>query len=131
MDSRDIGGSPSVQGRAVFEIHCAPCHGPSGAGGYFGPHIRPPRISGVELAKIAQQVRQGGKEMPAFSAEVLPDASLHDLEVYIHETLARPSDDHGRLGPRDLDPFSVGLIAWVALVCLASVLAVLFAEGRH
>jgi hypothetical protein len=35
------------------------------------------------------------------------------------------------LGPRELGPFSIGLIAWAALLALAIGLALLFAEGRN
>jgi ubiquinol-cytochrome c reductase cytochrome c subunit len=125
------GDSPNAQGRALFETSCAPCHGASGTGVYLGPSARSPSIAGADVARITQQVRQGGKEMPAFSSAVLADAPLGDLAGYVHETLAHPSDEHAHVGPRALDPVVVGLIAWCALAALACGLALLFAEGRN
>jgi ubiquinol-cytochrome c reductase cytochrome c subunit len=127
----DSADSPSAQGRALFETSCAPCHGASGAGVYLDPSIHPSPIAGADVAKVIQEVRLGSKGMPAFSSAVLPDASLRDLAGYVHETLAHPPGEHAHVGPRDLDPLVVGLIAWCALAVLACGLAFLFAEGRN
>src|SRR6185312_11512516 len=123
-------GSSIARGRGVFETTCAPCHGASGGGGgYLTGATRPPRIAGEDVDDVVQQVRRGGHEMPAFSSVALPDARLHDVARYVHETLVDEEATH--LGPRDLGPFSMGLIAWAALLVLAIALALLFAEGRN
>ncbi|MGH7268882.1 MAG: c-type cytochrome [Polyangiaceae bacterium] len=121
-------GAPVARSRALFDVYCAQCHGPSGAGGYLGRGVRPPVIAGASVTKIVWQVRQGGREMPPLSAVVLPDAALDDLANYVHQTLAHPAGDAALLGRRPIDPFSVGVLAWGALALLACVLGVLFTE---
>jgi len=118
-------------GRALYETNCAPCHGPSGHGGYLGPHARPPTIVGVDVARLVHQVRHGGRAMPAFSSAAVPDPALADLATYVHETLGTPAEGATHIGPRAVDPFVIGLIVWGALAVLALVLAVFFAEGRN
>jgi ubiquinol-cytochrome c reductase cytochrome c subunit len=103
IDVRGV-SPPAAEGRIAFEVHCAPCHGPSGAGVYLGRTVRPPSIAGADVAEIVQRVRNGKNEMPAFSLAVLPDASLHALALYVHEMPATPRERLGRLGPRQLDP---------------------------
>lgn len=122
--------SPAVRGREVFEVHCAPCHGPSGEGGYFGRSLRMPPIAGAQVADVVQQVRQAPGGAPVFSAAVISDAALPDLALYVHETLSRPPDTPSTIGPRALDPFLVGIIAWFVLAVLVAGLAALFAEAR-
>lgn len=131
MGFADAGESPVAHGRVLYETNCAPCHGPSGQGGYLGPHARPPRIAGIEVARLVRHVRHGGKGMPAFSSAVVPDTALPDLATYVHETLGTPAEGATHIGPGAVDPFVIGLIVWGALAVLALVLAVLFAEGRN
>jgi ubiquinol-cytochrome c reductase cytochrome c subunit len=122
--------SSIARGRGVFETTCAPCHGAAGGGGgYLTGATRPPRIAGEDVADVLQHVRRGGHEMPAFSSVALPDARLHDVARYVHETLVE--HEPTPLGPRELGPFSTGLIAWAALLVLAIGLALLFAERRN
>ena len=93
--------------------------------------MRPPPIAGEEPATIMLQVRGGGREMPAFSSAVVSDTDLGELAGYVHETLAQPRDAPARIGPRELDPFLVGLFIWGALSLFVCGLAGLFAEGRN
>jgi mono/diheme cytochrome c family protein len=113
-------------GRAAFEIHCAPCHHPGGEGGYLGPATRPPRIAGEEPSEIVERVREGGKDMPGFSRAALSDAALQDLATYVSESAAPM-----RGGTYALDPFSVGVIVWVALAFFTLGLAALFTQGER
>lgn len=131
MGFADPGESPVAHGRVLYETNCAPCHGPSGQGGYLGPHARPPRIAGEKVAHLVHHVREGGKAMPAFSSVALPDPALQDLATYVHETLATPAEKTTHVGPREVDPFVIGLFVWGALALLGLLLAVLFAEGRN
>jgi ubiquinol-cytochrome c reductase cytochrome c subunit len=117
-------------GRELFETRCAQCHGVLGDGGYLGPDLRVPAIAGASPAAIARQVR-GVEHMPAFSAAVLPDSAVEELGAYVHETLSRPPEPPGRLGPRSLDPVSLGVIVAGALALFAVALALIFAEGRN
>ncbi len=122
---------PTAHGRALFETHCAPCHGPTGGGLYEAAGVHAPRIAGAPAAKVERMVRHGGKIMPAFPAVALPDDGLADLAAYVHGELAAPAGEPARVGPRELDPFLVGLFVWGALALLALGLALLFGEGRN
>lgn len=117
--------------RALFERSCAQCHGVTGRGDYYAPAFHPPRIAGAATAKVARMVRHGGDHMPAFSAALISDAALTGLGDYVHSTLAHPPEPAGRVGPRALDPFSVGVFVWAALALLLCALSWLFAEGRN
>lgn len=121
----------AASARALFERSCAQCHGLTGAGDYYAPGFHPPRIAGVEPAKVAHMVRHGGDHMPPVSAALIPDARLSQLADYVHVTLAHPPDQPGRLGPRALDPFLVGVLVWGALALFLCGLSWLFAEGRN
>jgi mono/diheme cytochrome c family protein len=114
----------------MFEVHCAACHGPTGSGGYIAPSMRPPAIAGADIARIVDHVRKGGKEMPPFPAAILSDASLGDVASHVHDTLAKTSSP-ARFGPRDIDPFFVGVLVWVALMLLTLGIAALFAGERR
>jgi hypothetical protein len=124
----DLAVSPAVRGRAIFEVHCASCHGPSGEGIHFGRALGSPPVAGAAIADVVQQVRQG---TPPFSAAVISDEGVQDLAIYVHETLGRPEGVPSLFGPRALDPFLVGVIAWFALAVLVAGLAALTSEGAH
>lgn len=123
--------SPSAQGRSTFQIQCASCHGADGEGGAFlTSSTRVPGLTQASTADITRAVRQGGHEGPAFSAAVISDDNLQHLVTYIRETLAQPPNEPASLGPRELEPFSVGVITWGALLLLVCGLALLFSERR-
>lgn len=58
-------------GHQLFEVHCAPCHGPNGEGGR-GPTLARPRLPrGTDPEAITAIIRSGiaGTEMPRFPLE--------------------------------------------------------------
>lgn len=117
--------------RALYEQACAQCHGVSGRGDYYAPDFRPPSIAGVAAVKVVRVMRQAGAHDPAFSTAAFSDAELARLGDYVQGALARPEEPAGRLGPRALDPFSVGVLVWGALALFLCALSWLFAEGRN
>lgn len=123
--------SPAANGRRLFEIHCAGCHGPSGEGGYFGRSLRPQANAGKSVTEVIDHVRHGEEAMPVFSPAVLSDQALGDLAGYVHETLGRPPAAPAALGPVALDPILVGAIAWFVLAALVAAISALFAENSH
>ena len=62
---------------ALFADNCAGCHGADGSGGN-GPDLR----GEDNVDGIAEQVREGGGGMPAFSGE-LTDAQIQALAEYV------------------------------------------------
>src|SRR5262249_19220441 len=61
--------TPEQRGFAVFNQQCATCHG-----------AEPPK--NVDEARIRMVVRKGQAEMPAFSAESLPDQNLDGIVAF-------------------------------------------------
>lgn len=125
--------SPVVRGRELFELHCAPCHGPAGRGQYIGETIKSPHIAGRSLSTITKQVRTGHGQMPTFGEAVISNEELGDLAAFVNGTLASPPPRPNLppLGPSEVSPFVLGLIAWGALGAFCIVLATLFGPGRN
>lgn len=117
--------------RALYERACAQCHGVSGQGDYYAPHFRPPPIAGADTSKVVHVLREAGAHDPAFAAAALPDAQLAALGDYVQGTLVRPPEPPGRIGPRALDPFALGVLVWGAIALFVCALSWLFAEGRN
>jgi hypothetical protein len=92
--------------------------------------VSAPAIAGSSESTIVRQVRSGNDHMPSFSTALLSDAAVEELGRYVHQGLA-PVEESGHMGPRALDPFVIGMVAWGALAVLACVLALLFGEGRN
>lgn len=131
--SPDAADSALVRGRETFELHCTPCHGPTGQGQYVGQGKSSPRIAGRPVPVIERQVRTGHGEMPTFGPAVIPDDRLADLTAYVHGALAHPPPRPNvpPLGLDEASPFLVGLIAWGALAGLCIVLAALFGPEKN
>lgn len=128
-----MAGSSSVRGRELFELHCAPCHGPSGKGQYIGEGLTSPAIAGRSLSVITEQVRTGRGQMPTFGQAVISDSQLADLAGFVHGTLERPPPRPNvpPIGLSEASPFLVGLIAWGALGALCIVLAAFFGPEKN
>jgi len=75
-------------GKKVFErLMCSACHGHEGQGGGAGPRIgvKPPPLP-VFLA----YVRHPAANMPPFTAKVVSDAELTDIQAYLSSRPAPP-----------------------------------------
>ncbi len=90
------------QGKATYEEQvwqCQRCHGPNGEGLYARP------LAGSE--KSAQewldQVRNGGRAMPAFSAEQVSDQQILDMQAYF-SGLTKPANFTPKQPPTAEDP---------------------------
>jgi mono/diheme cytochrome c family protein len=122
-----------VRGRALFDLHCATCHGPSGEGSYLSPAVRPPAIAGRSPQVVKVQVRRGLGEMPAFSPAILPDADLADLAGYVSYTLAESAvlPEMPRGGRSAPSPVALGMLVWSSLLVFCVGMALLFGPGRN
>jgi mono/diheme cytochrome c family protein len=65
-------------GLLFFQYGCAACHGSNGAGGAVGKSL-----NDASANKIRTKVRDGPKNMPAFSSDSLPDADLEKLIAFL------------------------------------------------
>lgn len=85
------GGNASMErGGGVFVRSCAACHGFGGVGG-TGPSLKAigKKLSATELAgqiRAPRKTAAGAATMPAFDAQVMPDASVQDVIAFL-ETL--------------------------------------------
>lgn len=99
-------GDPG-RGQELYVVHCAQCHGANGEGGVAGQQATVPRTRGVEPIVIAQSVRVGQFQMPAFSEEQISDEELDDLVAFLED---QPSASP--LGMADLT--RVAAFVWAA-----------------
>ena len=81
-----------AEGQRAFMQNCNVCH-PSGSGG-VGPSLNDKRIPPFF---VRLKVRHPLGAMPRFSPEVLPDAKLDDIVVYLRY-IRRHGPDIERLG---------------------------------
>jgi mono/diheme cytochrome c family protein len=68
-------------GMLFFQYGCAACHGSSGGGGAVGK-----ALNDASANKIRTKVRDGPKNMPAFSSDSLPDADMEKLIAFIQSS---------------------------------------------
>lgn len=117
-------GDPAA-GREVFATHCAACHGYTGDGGVAGAGALTPRIVGLDPVVIAEAIRVGPFQMPAFVEEQVSDEEIGDIAAYLTEIVGEETTP---LGLGELNP--VFLAAFVGLLALAMILSCLFIAGR-
>jgi quinoprotein glucose dehydrogenase len=79
-DPPDNPSAPKTHGRMVYEVSCAPCHGPNLLGIGVAPPLRGLRFR-LSDNDIIQQVRTGKNGMPAFPK--LSDTELKALLDYL------------------------------------------------
>lgn len=79
----------SNAGEALFATYgCYQCHGYAGQGGVAGPRIAP---SPYPYLAFAQLVRRPADVMPAYSAEVLDNATLQAIYDYVRSIAEPPA----------------------------------------
>ena len=76
------GSSTEKRGSELFATTgCAHCHGPNGVGGPIGPDLQLVRKR-LNAGAIAEQIRKGGQEMPAFGDQLSGD-QISDLVAFL------------------------------------------------
>jgi len=80
------GDGEAASGAELFSNNCESCHGPDGAGGHVGPDLQKSPLAD-DLARVEEQVRNGGGAMPPF-ANVLSDAEIDTVAHYVVEQIA-------------------------------------------
>jgi ubiquinol-cytochrome c reductase cytochrome c subunit len=117
-------GDPA-QGLELFQLHCAACHGPTGAGGVAGGGAWTPQIHRYDAQVIADAIRVGPFEMPRFSPDALSDEEVGAITAFLHEVDEEPGT---LLFPGELNP--VFASAFGALLTLAVLALALVVAGR-
>jgi len=80
------GDGEAASGAELFSNNCESCHGPNGAGGHVGPDLQKSAVA-EDLARVEEQVRNGGGAMPPF-ANVLSNADIDTVAHYVVEQIA-------------------------------------------
>jgi len=113
-----LGAGDVVEGGVQFRLQCAACHSWSGQGGALAD--RPvPALHAAKPIQVAEAVRSGPGQMPAFGQAALDDRQLSGLVAYVQE-LKHPSDPGGNplghLGP--VTEGAAGLVGLAGLLAL-------------
>ncbi|CAA9274464.1 MAG: hypothetical protein AVDCRST_MAG76-3539 [uncultured Acidimicrobiales bacterium] len=104
-----------AEGGVQFRLQCAACHSWSGQGGALVE--RPvPALGASTPIQVAEAVRAGPGQMPAFGQAALDDHQLSSIVAYVEE-LNKPSDRGGHPLGR-LGPVTEGAVALVGLAAL-------------
>ncbi len=119
-------GGDAARGREVFATNCAQCHGSTGAGGVAGAGAWTPPVAGKGAIAIAEAIRVGPFQMPAFSPEQIPAEQVADVAAFLQEV----DEDAGTpvTGLIELNPVYASGLA--AIFVLAIVLSLLWIAGR-
>jgi ubiquinol-cytochrome c reductase cytochrome c subunit len=114
------------RGLAVWAANCSQCHGATGAGGVAGAGAWTPSVYDKEPIVIAEAIRVGPFEMPAFSREQITDQEVGDVAAFMEEI--REDEGTPLLGIVELNP--VYASAFVALLSLLILIAVVIIAGK-
>lgn len=108
-------------GLEAFALNCAHCHGNAGGGGTAGENAWTPSVNKLEPVAIAEAIRVGPFEMPAFSEDVLSQEEVDAISSYMEAV----DQEQGTpiLGLVELNPvFASGFVALLAFGMLGSLL---------
>jgi ubiquinol-cytochrome c reductase cytochrome c subunit len=111
----DLNGADEARGGELFRLQCAACHAWSGTGGAL-LHREAPPLQGATPTQIAEAVRIGPGQMPAFGTAAIPDSDLAGLVAYVL-TLDHPAD-RGGTPLNHVGPLAEGAVAMAALGAL-------------
>ncbi len=106
------------RGQRVYATNCAACHGSTGAGGVAGGGAWTPLVSSYEPATIAEAIRVGPFQMPAFGEDQITDQEIADVGAFLEEV---HSESGTPLGLVELNPvFASGFVALLAVAMIVS-----------
>ena len=110
-------GGDLDRGQELFRENCQHCHGVDAQGAAIGGRQWAPNLSHATVTQVAEAVRLGPEEMPAFGARQLPDGDLADIIAYLSTRRASAGSDG--LPVASSGPVPEGLLGWIAAGCLA------------
>jgi ubiquinol-cytochrome c reductase cytochrome c subunit len=97
-----------AEGAELYFAQCAACHQWAGEGGALLGDIESPALGPVTPLQVAEAIRAGPLNMPAF---VLSDEEVNSIAAYV-EYLKRP-EDRGGAQLWHFGPLPEGAIAWI------------------
>jgi ubiquinol-cytochrome c reductase cytochrome c subunit len=116
----DVSHANLAVGGQIFRQQCAACHAWSGAGGALYQRAAP-SLGRATATQIAEAVRIGPGQMPAFGSAAVPDRQMNDLAGYVRY-LDHPNNRGGQplwyLGP--VAEGAIALIMGLGLLVLCA-----------
>jgi ubiquinol-cytochrome c reductase cytochrome c subunit len=110
-------GNPG-RGQSAYATNCAACHGSTGAGGVAGGGAWTPNVARHDAVTLAQAIRIGPFQMPAFGPDQLSDQEIGDIAAFLEEVRNEAGTP---LGLIELNPvFASGFVALLAFAMLLS-----------
>lgn len=123
----DVAGADVANGGELYRLNCAACHQSVGSGGALLDREAPPLHSATAV-QVAEAVRVGPGQMPAFGTAALSDSDVADVAAYVTTVLHNPKD-RGGIPIWHLGPVPEGAVAIVVGLGLLVLFAV-WTEGR-
>ncbi len=114
-DIPHIGHGDMAEGGALFRLHCAACHAWAGDGGAL-VQFQSPALHAATPVQVAEAIRVGPGQMPAFGEAALTDEQVAGVVAYVE--YLRDPDDRGGEPLWHLGPFAEGALSLVALAAL-------------
>jgi ubiquinol-cytochrome c reductase cytochrome c subunit len=106
------------RGQSAYATNCAACHGSTGAGGVAGGGAWTPNVARYDAVTLAEAVRVGPFQMPAFGSDQLTDQEVGDVAAFLEEVEGEAGTP---LGLIELNPvFASGFVALLAIAMLVS-----------
>jgi len=114
-DVPSVGRGDLAEGGELFRLQCAACHAWAGDGGALLRRAAP-ALHAATGVQVAEAIRVGPGQMPAFGAAALTDHQVDSVVAYVRY-LDRPRDRGGN--PLwHLGPFAEGAVALVGVAVL-------------
>ena len=123
----EVGDGDPARGQELYVRNCAACHGAAADGGISGATVRVPPLADLDGIAIAEGIRIGPFEMPAFEATVIDDEAIDDIVAYLEVVNATPRT---AAGVKELDQIGEALFA-VGLALAAGVVVLVVARARR
>lgn len=99
-------------GGEQFRLQCAACHSWAGTGGALA-HREAPPLAPATPVQVAEAMRVGPGQMPAFGDAALSNAQVDDVVAYVQ--LLDHAPDRGGFALGHLGPVAEGAVAFVGL----------------
>jgi ubiquinol-cytochrome c reductase cytochrome c subunit len=113
-----VGPGSVAAGGELYRESCAACHSWSGEGGAL-LHREAPPLQAATPVQVAEAIRVGPGQMPAFGTAALTKQQVDDVVRYVG--YLHDPDDRGGLPLRHLGPVAegaIGLVALALVLCL-------------
>lgn len=123
IPSVDPAAGDATSGQEAYATNCAQCHGSTGAGGIAGAGAWTPPITQAGPIAVAEAVRVGPFEMPAFNAEQITDDEVNALVAYLDYV----AQEQGTpvFGLIELNPvYASGFAAAMVVIVVVAVLVI-------